>query len=93
MNNRELAGKLRELLTPETWWDGRQAWYPGKRCLGQALEKIVPVYFGPEYDRIVRIAQQLFPEKARGNIPGFNDCADYGDIVRVIDCLEGMPDE
>lgn len=95
MKNRELAGKLRALLTPqERWWDGKSEWYQGKSCLGQALGQIVPSYFGPEYHRISGIAEQLFPEKAGyDNIPWFNDHADYADVMRVIDRLEETPDD
>ena len=91
MDNRELAGRLRDMLTPERWWNGT-AKSTGTVCLGIAVGEI---FLDAEKDnerriqitadanqQVLDIIEELFPGRSYSPIwggqviPAFNDHPD-----------------
>lgn len=97
MNNKEVAEKIQEILTPEKWFtDGN--YKSGKLCLAMAVTSVFVTKdqgLSQEHinsvvaidEKLMEIVRELFPERlARNNIPCFNDHPDttYEDVMLVV---------
>ena len=86
-----IAREMQEMLTPETWWDGRKDYADRKMCLGMAFDRACGSLTMNEQLRLrsqlMDIIRELFPGRKIGiGIPSFNDHKDttYSDVLLVI---------